>query len=140
MIIKAPLLYLVLLYLINFICFDVIGAILMSVRFFFWMSSDSLYFLAYPLWGVIAVFNGFYFSSTGLAKLSSGYLARKKSILVLIVSLLLSILLLYFFHAFGQMEPIGFDNYWVPGHRGLTLTYFLFLNISVIVYINWLKY
>ncbi len=136
---KNPFLFLILLFFGTVICFDIIGALLMAIRYAFWLSNDSLYFLAYPLWSVVAIFNGYYFSSVAVEKIPSDFSKNKKQLSIGLIAILTSVFFLYLFSFFGQMESGGTDNYWVPGNLGLTITYFIVLNLATILHVSGIK-
>jgi hypothetical protein len=136
---KTPFLFMILLFFGTVICFDIIGALLMAIRYAFWLSNDSLYFLAYPLWAVVAIFNGYYFSSVAVEKIPSDFPKKQKQLSIGFAVFLTSIFLLFSFSYLGQMEVGGTDNYWVPGNLSLTITYFSVLNIAVVLHLSGIK-
>ena len=114
-----------------FIVFDVIGAIVISFKYLFWLSNKSMLFLAYPVWIVVAIFNGAFYNDLSQEKLKNSSDLKNKSWIVSLISIVCSILFLTFFEHFDQMISNQTDEYWVPGNLSLTITYFVTLCLSV---------
>ena len=117
-----------------FIVFDVIGALIISFKYLLWLSNKSMLFLAYPIWFVVAVFNGAFYNDLSQEILKNSSDLKNKSWIVSIISIVFSILFLIFFKYFDQLISNQIDEYWVPGNLGLTITYFVTLCITVLFF------
>ena len=117
-----------------FIVFDVIGALIISFKYLLWLSNKSMLFLAYPIWFVVAIFNGAFYNDLSQKILKNSSDLKNKSWIVSIISIVFSILFLIFFKYFDQLISNQIDEYWVPGNLGLTITYFVTLCITVLFF------
>ena len=91
-------------------------------------------FLAYPIWFVVAIFNGAFYNDLSQEILKNSSDLKNKSWIVSIISIVFSILFLIFFKYFDQLISNQIDEYWVPGNLGLTITYFVTLCITVLFF------
>ena len=117
-----------------FIVFDVIGALIISFKYLLWLSNKSMLFLAYPIWFVVAVFNGAFYNDLSQEILKNSSDLKNKSWIVSLISIVCSILFLIFFEHFNQMISNQIDEYWVPGNLGLSITYFVTLCITILFF------
>ena len=117
-----------------FIVFDIIGALIISFKYLLWLSNKSMLFLAYPIWFVVAIFNGAFYNDLSQEILKNSSDLKNKSWIVSIISIVFSILFLIFFKYFDQLISNQIDEYWVPGNLGLTITYFVTLCITVLFF------
>ena len=117
-----------------FIVFDIIGALIISFKYLLWLSNKSMLFLAYPIWFVVAVFNGAFYNDLSQEILKNSSDLKNKSWIVSIISIVFSTLFLIFFEHFNQLFSNQIDEYWVPGNLGLTITYFVTLCITVLFF------
>ena len=117
-----------------FIVFDVIGALIISFKYLLWLSNKSMLFLAYPIWFVVAIFNGAFYNDLSQEILKNSSDLKNKSWIVSIISIVFSTLFLIFFEHFNQLFSNQIDEYWVPGNLGLTITYFVTLCITVLFF------
>ena len=121
-------------YIILFLVFDIIGALIISFKYLLWLSNKSILFLAYPIWFVVAIFNGAFYNDLSQELLKNSSDLKNKSWIVSIISIVFSILFLIFFEHFNQLISNQIDEYWVPGNLGLTITYFVTLCITVLFF------
>ena len=121
-------------YIILFLVFDIIGALIISFKYLLWLSNKSMLFLAYPIWFVVAIFNGAFYNDLSQEILKNSSDLKNKSWIVSIISIVFSILFLIFFEHFNQLFSNQIDEYWVPGNLGLTITYFVTLCITVLFF------
>ena len=117
-----------------FLVFDIIGALIISFKYLLWLSNKSMLFLAYPIWFVVAIFNGAFYNDLSQEILKNSSDLKNKSWIVSIISIVFSILFLIFFKYFDQLISNQIDEYWVPGNLGLTITYFVTLCITVLFF------
>ena len=117
-----------------FLVFDIIGALIISFKYLLWLSNKSMLFLAYPIWFVVAIFNGAFYNDLSQEILKNSSDLKNKSWIVSLISIVCSILFLIYFEHFNQMISNQIDEYWVPGNLGLTLTYFVTLCINVLFF------
>ena len=121
-------------YIILFLVFDIIGALIISFKYLLWLSNKSMLFLAYPVWFVVAIFNGAFYNDLSQEILKNSSDLKNKSWIVSIISIVFSTLFLIFFEHFNQLFSNQIDEYWVPGNLGLTITYFVTLCITVLFF------
>lgn len=121
-------------YIILFLVFDIIGALIISFKYLLWLSNKSMLFLAYPIWFVVAIFNGAFYNDLSQEILKNSSDLKNKSWIVSIISIVFSTLFLIFFEHFNQLFSNQIDEYWVPGNLGLTITYFVTLCITVLFF------
>ena len=119
-----------------FILFDLIGVILVFLTNLFMYGSKSRLYLYYPLWCVVAIFNGIVYSSFTKDKLKLNATHKNKQWLIVSIAAILSFFALYILNTYGQLQTNWRDNYWVPGHKGLTIAYFITLLLSSIFFIK----
>ena len=121
-------------YIILFLVFDIIGALIISFKYLLWLSNKSILFLAYPIWFVVAIFNGAFYNDLSQDILKNSSDLKNKSWIVSLISIVCSILFLIFFEHFNQMISNQIDEYWVPGNLGLSITYFVTLCITILFF------
>ena len=73
-----------------FIVFDVIGALIISFKYLLWLSNKSMLFLAYPIWFVVAVFNGAFYNDLSQEILKNSSDLKNKSWIVSLISIVFS--------------------------------------------------
>ena len=123
-------------FLVFFVLFDLIGVILVFLTNLFMYGSKSRLYLYYPLWCVVAIFNGIVYSSFTKDKLKLNAAHKNKQWLIVSVAVILSFVALSVFNNYGQLQTNWRDNYWVPGHKGLTIGYFITLILSSVFFIK----
>jgi hypothetical protein len=116
------------------VIFDIIGALFIALKYILWLSNDSMLFLAYPVWFVVAVFNGFFYADYGFNKIKNSENLQTKTWVITLIAVILSIALLMIFECFDQLKTNGIDEYWVPGNLGLTLNYFITLCSTTLLF------
>lgn len=119
-----------------FVLFDLIGVILVFLTNLFMDGSKSRLYLYYPLWCVTAIFNGIIYSSFTRDKLKLNKAHKNKQWLIVVIAVILSFVALFIFYKYDQLQTNWRDNYWVPGHKGLTMAYFITLVLSSIFFIK----
>lgn len=93
-----------------------------------------MFFLAYPVWFVVAVFNGFFYADYGFNKIKNSENLQTKTWVITLIAVALSIILLMIFEHFDQLKTHGIEEYWVPGSLGLSLTYFVTLCATTLLF------
>lgn len=121
-------------FVLYFIIFDIVGVLLISARYILWLSNDSMLFLAYPVWFIVAVSNAQFYTAkaSGITKKSNYFV--NNTCIIIVVAIVISVLFLLVFEYFNQLKTAGFDEYFVPGNLGLTLTYFVTLSLATILF------
>lgn len=117
-------------FLLSSIVFDIIGAIMIAGAYLFWLSSKSMMFLAYPIWIVVAIFNAAYYSSYSSDTANRNETLSKNKWIIGSIAVVLSGVILLVLNHFGQLITDGYEEYWVPGNAGLTITYFVTLSLA----------
>ena len=91
-------------FLAFFVLFDLIGVILVFLTNLFMYGSKSRLYLYYPLWCVVAIFNGIVYSSFTKDKLKLNAANKNKQWLIVSVAVILSFVALYIFNSYGQLQ------------------------------------
>lgn len=94
--------------------------------------------LYYAVWLVAGCFAGSFFCSLSIEFTKKNAIVQKNPIVVLLTAVLLSAVLILFFYSVGEMlNPVvnTFNDYYVPGHAGMTYTYFISFLLSSVVQI-----
>ncbi len=111
-------------YIIVVVVADLAGVLAVNIFdvLFGRFDSGALY---YAIWLVIGVFGGiFYWGAYQQA--SRGQYSPGDGILVISVSILLSTLLIFIFYQSGEMSTTAAKyDYYVPGHKYVTYTFFI---------------
>jgi hypothetical protein len=130
-------LYIAGIYIATVVVLDIIGvaAVFLAEVFLNRGKSEALF---YAIWLVAAVFNGLFFISFAYKKAIQNKTIAARNWLVPLTSLVLTIIALFIFQRSGQLQPAAYASYnhWVPGHRGLTLTYFITFTLSAFFFHN----
>jgi hypothetical protein len=116
-------------FIISVIAFDIIGVIVISIKNLLFLSNKSMLFLAYPIWFVVAVFNAAVYTSFATDQIKKNEALLNKPWLIGIIAAIIFFFAIKIFSYYGQMGNDKFD-YYVPGHAGLTYTFFITLIIS----------
>ncbi len=93
--------------------------------------------LYYAVWLVAGCFAGAFFISLSLEATKLNTLVQRQPLIIPGIALVLSVALILFFYAVGEMQDPRFNfsnDYYVPGHRNVTYTYFIsFLLICLLL-------
>lgn len=95
--------------------------------------SKALYF---SVWLVAGIFSGSFFCSLSLGFTKNNLVIQKFPVVILLIALLLSAALIFFFYSIGEMLSYRvntFHDYYVPGHAGMTYTFFISFLVSCLV-------
>lgn len=124
----------ILFYFASLIIFDLAGVLLVTILpgpgsrrlgGYPGFGSVALY---YTVWVVAGCFAGLFFSMFSFEKTASNVMIRNRPILVFIIALILSTILILVFYSLGEMQDPRYNynnDYYVPGHRNVTFTYFI---------------
>lgn len=131
-------------YLIYVALTDIAGALLVTVL----PGPDSVTFsghsgygsvaLYYVVWFVAGCFAGAFFTAYNFKdKKKADEPVQENRLLIFMIALVMSAGLILFFYSVGEMNEVDWDyssNYYVPGNRSLTYTFFgSFLAVMVLV-------
>ena len=119
-------------YFTTVIAFNIIGVLANSLLDIFAGRSKST-LLYYTVWFVTAIFAGciYFLMATDYIKANTFY--NKNSWFIITVSIILSAFAIYIFNTDGQMQNQTFNiNYYVPGNKSMTYTYFITFNFAAI--------
>ena len=122
-------------YIIVVVVADLAGMLAVNIFDILFGRFDSAA-LYYAIWLVLGVFGGvFYWGACQQA--SRGQYAPGDGILVISVSILLSALLIFIFYQSGEMSTtVSNYDYYVPGHKYVTYTFFISFVITALLSSN----
>ncbi len=83
--------------------------------------------LYYAVWLVAGCFAGSFYAIHSVDKTKDNELIRQRPVIVFVTALVLSAVLIFVFYLLGEMQNPRFNtnhDYYVPGHRNVTYTYF----------------
>lgn len=112
-------------YIIVVVAADLVGVLAATIFDIILGSKYDSAALYYAIWFVIGVFSGIFYMGACLQR-TQGEAAPGDRILATLVALALSTLLIYIFYQLGEMST-NVDNYdyYVPGHKYVTYTFFI---------------
>jgi hypothetical protein len=109
-------------YIIVVVVADLVGVLAVTIFDIFIGRFGALY---YTIWLVIGVFGGIFYMGA-CQKGSPGQYSPADGILATLVSLVLSTVLIFVFYQLGEMPTnVGDHDYYVPGHKYVTYTFFI---------------
>lgn len=133
----------ILCYLIPAIVIDIAGALLVTIlpgpdsrrlNGNAGFGSTALYYIVWMTAGCLA---GFFFTTYSREATRASIMIQRRPFLIFIIGLLLSAGLILLFYTTGEMNGSWIssgNNYYVPGHRNVTYTFFVsFLLVSFIL-------
>ncbi|MBO9633287.1 MAG: hypothetical protein J7578_09225 [Chitinophagaceae bacterium] len=88
------------------------------------------------VWLVAGIFSGSFFCSLSIGFTKSNPVMQKMPFIILLIALFLSGALILFFYSIGEMLSYRvntFHDYYVPGHVGMTYTFFITFLLSCLV-------
>lgn len=87
------------------------------------LGSKGLY---YAVWLVSGCFAGSVYSAISFAYTHTSPVVSSMPGIIFLMALLLSVALVLFFYSIGEMQVPRFNNdYYVPGHKNMTYTFFI---------------
>ena len=121
-------------YFIRIVLTDIAGVLLVTIL----PGPDSYTFsghagygsiaLYYVVWLIAGCLVGAFFTSRSLEITKGNQRLQRKPVVIFIIALLLSAMLILFFYSVGEMAVPVWDsssNYYVPGNRNMTYTFFI---------------
>ncbi len=133
-------------YFICIVLIDIAGALLVTILpepngyTFSGHAGYGSIALYYVVWLVAGCLAGAFFTSYNFKTTKGNGLVQQNPIVIFIIAMLLSAMLILFFYSIGEMAVPVWDyssNYYVPGNRYLTYTFFIsFLLITLLLLKN----
>jgi hypothetical protein len=120
----AAFIYLILICLACLAVTDIAGVAVVFVAEVFSgrFESNMLY---YAIWLVAGIFCGMYYTAFAAATAAQSPFLKARLWLTPLTAAAISALLIYVLRLLNELDARGGGDHWVPGHKGLTFTFFI---------------